>query len=171
MKLNTKKLAKIITLAITSMLIATVSAASYKYMYLDGGIIIGGATMAWYSGGDGDTSISGKIATVNLEVEQGVPNEFPEVLFLENLNATGSYNINITINTVVLGADFDECSMHIYTNASSSWVFVNTIDLTDSADFYSGTLDAGDFLRMSFDVNATASASGTKDFDVQFRYD
>lgn len=174
MKLNTKKLVKIISLVITSMLIATVSAATYSYLYIDGSITVGNPTMAWYLGSDapGDAAIAGTTATIDLDVKQGTPVNITEVLFLKNLNATGSFNINITLSTAVLGADFAEAKMHIYENetASPAWTYVSTIDLTDTADFYAGTLAAGNVTRMSFEINATASASGTKPFDVQVRY-
>ena len=174
MKLNTKKLVKIISLVITSMLIATVSAATYSYLYIDGGITVGSATMAWYEGADAPagTAIVGTTATVDLPVEQGTPKNFTEALFLKNENATGSFNINITLSTAVLGADFNEAKMHIFENETSpgDWTYVDTIDLTDTDSFYAGTLAAQNVTRMTFEISATVSASGTKPFDVQVRY-
>jgi hypothetical protein len=173
MKLNTKRLAKIITLAITSLLIATASAEVYKYLYIDGSITVGSAQMVWILGDDapGDGSISGSTATIDLDVEQGTPVNFTEVLFLKN-DGSVTYNYNITLSTVVAGADFDEAKMHIYENDTTpgTWTYLDTIDLTNSADYYASTLAAGNYTRMSFEVAATASASGVKPFDVQVEY-
>jgi hypothetical protein len=60
--------------------------------------------------------------------------------------------------------------MHIYENSTSTWIFVDTLDLTNNADTYSGTLAAGNYLRMTFDVEAGTGASGNKPFDIQVRY-
>jgi hypothetical protein len=174
MKLNTKKLAKIITLAITSMLIATASAEVYKYLYIDGGITVGGATMAWYEGSDAPagTSIVGTTATVDFPVEEGTPLNFTEALFLRNENATGSFYINITVTTAVSGTDFNEAKMHIFENETSTpdWTYVATIDLTDTDSFYAGSLAWHNVTRMTFEISAAVGASGTKPFDIQVEY-
>ena len=174
MKLNTKKLVKIISLAITSLLIATVSAATYRYLYIDGSITVGGAQMVWVLGSDapGDGSISGSTATIDLDVEKGVPVNFTDVLFLLN-NGSVTYSYNITLTDIVAGADFDEAKMHIYENYTTpgTWTYLDTIDLTNSADYYASTLAVSNCTRMSFEIAATATASpGTEPFDVQVEY-
>jgi len=50
MKMNYKKTLKFVTLIITSLLIATVSAQIYRYMYIDGSVTISSAKMIWILG-------------------------------------------------------------------------------------------------------------------------
>jgi hypothetical protein len=75
MKLNYKKSLKFVTLLIASLLIATVSATIYDYMYLNANVGVSGMYLEWVSGGDGTdagTSINGVTATLtNLK---GPPN-------------------------------------------------------------------------------------------------
>lgn len=173
MKLNYKKALKLISLLITSLLIATVSAQVYRYMYIDGSITVASAKMIWIVGANAPagSSIDGSTATIDFDVEQGTPINFTEVLLLKNDNLTGSFNILISVITPVLGSDFNVAKMHIYENSTTTWLYVDTIDLTNSTDTYSGTLGAGEYLRMKFEIEATTSASGNKPFDIQVRYD
>ncbi len=169
-KLN-KKPMKLLALLLTSMLIATVSAQIYKYMYIEGSISVTSAKLIWILGDDApsDASIAGSTATIDLDVEQGVPMNFTEALFLKNVNATGSFNILINTTTPVSSGDFQRAKMHIYTNSTPPWTFVNTLDLTNATDSYSGSIAANQYLRMTFEVNATI-ASGSRSFQVQVRY-
>jgi hypothetical protein len=172
-----KKSVKFITLLITALLIATVSAATYRYMYIDGSVTVGSAKMVWVEGTDspGDATVSGSTYTVDFDVGPGTPVNFTECVFLKNQD-TSAHNMTISIPTEVLAADFDECKMHIYENSTASWVYVDTLDLTNSADTYetytgNDPLDAGEYYRMTFEVAATAGASGTYDFDIQVEYE
>lgn len=174
MNMNYKKSLKLLTLIIASILIATVSAETYRYMYIDGSVSISSAKLLWFEGSDapGDTTIVGSTATIDLDVEQGVPINFTEALFLKNDNATGTFNLLVSITTAVSGGDFDNCKMYIFENATTpgTWTYVDTLDLTNAADSYTGTLDAGEYLRMTFGVTAGTGATGTKPFDIQVRY-
>ncbi len=170
-RINTKKSLKFLGLLLSSLLIATVSAATYRYLYIDGSISVTAAKLIWIEGGDfpGDGSISGSTAIIDLDVEEGTPLNFTETLFLKNQNATGSFTYNITLLTNVGSGDFQKAQMHIYENYTTPWTYLDTIDLTNAADYYSNSLSAGDFLRMTFDINATI-ASGTRNFNVQVEY-
>lgn len=172
-KIRSRKSLKFLGLLISSLLIATVSATTYRYLYIDGSIQVGTQYMIWILGTDAPSgaSISGTTAVVDFNVEQGTPINFTETLFLKNQNATGSFTYNITILTNVDSGDFQKAQMHIYENytAGPTWTYLDTIDLTNAADYYSNSLSADDYLRMTFDINATI-ASGTRDFDVQVEY-
>jgi hypothetical protein len=171
MNINYKRSIKFITLLIVSLLIATVSADVYRYMYIDGSITVTGSKLIWILGNDApsDATISGSTAIMDLDVEQGTPLNFTEALFLKNINSTGSFSMNLTETTAVSSGEFERAKMHIYQNSSGSWAYVDTLDLTDINDFYAGSLAAGNYLRMTFEVNATIS-TGTKAFDIQVEY-
>jgi len=172
-KIPFRKSMKFLTLLLTSLLIAMASAQVYRYMYITGSITIGTEKLIWIKGADApaDASISGSTATIDLDVEPGTPINFTECLFLKNDNAIGSFNILISITTAVSSSDFDEAKTHIYQNSTGEWQYVDSLDLTNAASSYSGSLAAGEYLRMTFEVAAKASASGTMPFGVQVRYD
>jgi len=172
MKSNYRKTIKLVTLLLVSVIIATVSAETYRYLYIDGSVTIGSAKIVWLEGADApaDTSIAGSTVTVDLDVEEGVPVNFTECLFLKNENTTGSFSYLVSITTAVSGSDFDVCRMHIYDNSTGTWIYVDTLDLTNGADTCTGSLSAQNYLRMTFDVAAATGSSGTKPFDVQVRY-
>jgi len=177
MKINYKKSAKLIALLISALLIATVSAQVYKYMYIDGSVTVGAPALLWIEGENspGDATISGSTYTADLDVEPGYPANFTECVFLKN-NDTSAHNMTISINTALSTSDFDECKMHIYENSTSSWVYVDTLDLTNSADTYetytsNDPLGAGEYYRITFEVAAKTTASGTYNFDIQVEYE
>jgi hypothetical protein len=141
-------------------------------MYIDGSITVSSAKLIWILGDNAplDASISGSTAIMDFDVEEGTPVNFTEALFLKNNNATGSFNYNITITQAVSSDDFQRAKMHIYENYTlPSWTYLHTLDLTNATDFYSGSLQAGKYLRMTFELNATKS-SGTYNFDIRVEY-
>lgn len=170
MKINYKKIVKFTTLLIVSLLIATVSAEVYRYMYMEGTISVTGAKLVWIEGADVDSTISGSTVTFTLNVEEGTPINFTEAVFLKNTNATGSFNYNITITQALSSSDFNIGKMYVYENYStpSTWTYNFTLDLTDANDFHYSSLDAGNYLRMTIGVNATNTNGGT--FKVRVEY-
>jgi hypothetical protein len=126
----------------------------------------------WILGTDAprDAFISGNTVSVDLDVEQGTPVNFTEVLFLKNQHGTRIYGIEISLGRALPTSEFDECKIHVYENSTASWLFVDTIDLADESDTFNGSLEAGSCLRMSFEVKATASAGGTYCFRVKIGY-
>jgi len=172
--ISSKKALKFLGLLISAMLIATVSAVTYRYMYIDGSITVGSPRMIWILGDDapGDASISGSTAIMDFDVENGTPATFENVLFLKNEDDTNTYAYNLTITTPLLTTDFNIANMHIYENTTvpGTWTFLDTMTLTDSADFYySASLGTNNYLEMRFEVNATATI-GTFNFDIQAEY-
>lgn len=176
MNINYKKSAKLILLLISTLIIATVSAATYTYMYIDGSVTVGSAKIIWIEGPDspGDATVSGSTYTVDLDVQPGTPQNFTQCVFLKNQDAA-AHNMTLNVTTSISAVDFTECKMHIYENSTSSWVFVDTLDITtsDSYETYTGNspLGAGEYYRMTFEVVATVGASGTYDFDIQVEYE
>jgi hypothetical protein len=176
MTVGYRKIAKTAILLLTSLIIATVSAATYRYMYIDGSVTVGSAKLVWETGDDapGDTSITGSTVTIDLDVEPGVPMNFTECLFLTN-NDTAAHNMTISVTTSVSSSDFDELKIHIYQNGSSP-TFIDTLDVTtsDTYETYTGNtpLAAGEAYLMTFEVAAdSAVTEGTYNFDIQVEYE
>jgi hypothetical protein len=103
MKLNYKKSLKFVTLLISALLIATVSATIYDYMYLNANVGVQGMYLAWKLGADNSTAgtqINGVTATLtNLK---GPPNGTRIYADPVRLNNTGGSTItfDLLIDTV-----------------------------------------------------------------------
>jgi hypothetical protein len=171
-KIRSKKALKFLGLLISAMVIATASAQVYRYMFIDGSIVVGLQEMSWILGDEAPTgsSISGTTAILaGFPVDQGTPANFTETLFLKNNNITETtYNYNITITTALSSTDFQTAKMHVYQNWTGTHLYA--MDLTNSADSYSNQLGPLQHLRMTFEINATMTASGTYNFDLQLEY-
>ena len=128
--------------------------------------------LLWLMGSDapGDMSIDASRVTTDLGVEAGTPVNFTECLFVKNDNATGLFSITFNVNRAVSGSDFTTCRMHIYENSTSTWKYVDTLNLIDGIDTCSWSLAAGNYLRVAFEIDAATGASGTTPFDIQVRY-
>jgi len=173
MKINYKKSLKFVTLLITALLIGMVSAATYKYMYIDGNVNIGSQKLQWIK--DGST-ISGDKVTVNWDVEPGIGQNFSERLYLKNID-TAPHNMTITVTTNVSVSTFDMFNIYIYKNSTgpSTWTYVDTLDVT-TEDVYS-TYTANEPLgqnvcfRLDFEIKAKTGTSGPNDFDIKVQYE
>jgi len=179
MKIESKKLIKIIALMISSVIIASASAQVYKYMYIDGSVTIGTPALVWILGNDAppDASITGSTVTIDLDVNPGEPINYTECLFLKN-NSTNPHNLTIEVTTPVSSGTFNYFKVHIYENYSvpGSWSFVHTLDVTADGDSYStytnnNPLPAGGYYRLTFEIYAKEDASGSVPFDIQVTYE
>ena len=176
MNVNYKKCLKIATLVITALLIGSVSAYTYVYMYVDGSITIGTAKLVWLKGTDAptDATISGGTVTMDLDVQPGVLQNFTNCLFLKNQDAA-NHNLTITVTTNVSTSTFDTFKIYIYKNVTG-WASVDTLDGTIVADQYSSytantPLIAGGYYRLTFEVKAKTGTTGTVNFDIQTTYE
>ena len=103
-KIPAKKSAKFLILLLTSMLIATVSAQVYSYMYIQG---TGEATttgLRWVNGTDAPsgTTISGAtVSSLALKTNEGNPRNYTDCLRIENLDSGEAHNffLNVTSST------------------------------------------------------------------------
>jgi hypothetical protein len=175
MNLNYKKSAKILLLLLSSILIASVSAQVYRYMYIDGSVTVGAAKMVWIkgTGAPSDSAVSGSTYTVDLDVEPGTPLNFTDCVYLKNQD-TASHDMNISVSTTISATDFTECKMHIYENTTTpgTWTFVDTLDITTSDSINNSlSLGNGEYYKMEFEVSPTLSATGTYDFGLEVQYE
>jgi hypothetical protein len=173
MNIDYKKSAKLVLLLLSSILIATVSAQVYRYMYIDGSVTVGTAKLVWIKGGGapGDSAVSGSTYTVDLDVEPGTPLNFNACVYLKNQDSV-THDMNISVTTAISAVYFTVCKMHIYTNSTGSWVYVDTLDMrTSDSIINSLSLDTLKYYRMDFEVSPTLSASGTYDFNIELQYE
>lgn len=173
-----KKSLKVITLLLSAIIIATVSAATYSYMYIDGSITVGTAKLVWLEGADspGDIDVTGGTVQIDLDVQPGVNQNFTEALFLKNQD-NADHNLTITVTTALSASNFDTANVYIYKNTTENWVYVDTLTLTQENDQYSTytgntPLVAGGYYRFTFEIQADAEITpGTYSFDIQLVYE
>jgi len=176
MEINSKKCLKLAILLVSALLIASVSAATYVYMYIDGSVTIGTQKLVWLKGVDApaDATISGGTVTVDLDVQPGVAQNFTECLFLKNQDSA-PHNLTIAVTTSVSSGTFDSFKIYIYKNSTGSWASVDTLDGTtlDSYSTYTGNtpLIASGYYRLTFGVQAATGTSGTVNFDIKVTYE
>ncbi len=172
MKINYKKSLKLITLLITSLLIATASATVYRYMYIEGTITVGGIKLMWVKGADvPDATIVGGTATVSLNVENNTAVNFTEALFLKNNDTASTYYYNITVTDPLTVTYFETAKLHIYENytVEGTWTYLNTVDLKNANSYYYGSLAPSNCTRLTIEVKAIVD-SILDNFKVQLEY-
>jgi hypothetical protein len=173
MKMNYRKTLKFTTLLITALLIGAVSAATYKYLNLDGSVTVGTQKIVWVQGG---SEIAGDTVTVSLSVEPGVPMDFNGTLYMKNKD-TASHNLTVKVTTAV-GSDFNYFYTYIYENFTTpgTWTLADDLNvktLDDEYSTYTGNnpMQASGFYKLDFGLKTTTSATGTYDFDIQVKYE
>lgn len=171
-KIRSKKSLKFLILLLTSLMIAGVSAATYRYMYIDGTVTVGGAKMVWLSGTDTDVTvlITGASVELNFPVENGTQRLFNNTLYLKNQDSS-SHTMNISITTPLPAAGFNSAVINIYQNSTGTWALVDTLDMTTTDSTINQSLAAGNYYRLAFDIYPKATASGSYTFDVQLQYE
>jgi hypothetical protein len=173
MKPNYKKSLKFITLLISAILIATVSATTYKYMYLEGTVNIGTQELAWIKTGTGE--ISGDTVTQTLTVTPDFQEEINDTLYLWNKD-TAAHNMTIKVITAAAASKFDVFQIHIYSNESGSWVYRDYLNATTLNDVYStytinDALNAGYGYKFNYVIKATLGATGSTTFKLEVKYE
>jgi hypothetical protein len=174
MNVNYKRSIKFITLLIISLLIATVSAATYKYMFIDGSVIIGTQELVWIQDG---SEVSGDTVTVDLNVEPDIPADFNETLYLKNKDIT-DHNLTMTVTTSVSTDTFEYSYVYIYENFTipGTWQLVDNLDLTQPDDEYStytgnNPLESSSYYKLDFGIKAKTGTTGTHVFDIKVKYE
>lgn len=172
MQMNYKKVLKIATLLLSSLLIATVSAQAYRFMYIDGSVSISVTGLKWVKGdsASGGTSISGSTATVAMSISNGTIANFTHYLYLQNQDGTGhSLMINITNDATSSLYETNGFNMTIYNNATG--VYISALDVLSTSSYYSGTISGSAVWQVTFEIATKTDASGSDGFNVQFRYE
>jgi len=174
MKMNYKKSLKFVTLLITSLLIGLVSAATYKYMNIDGSTSIITQKLVWIKAG---SEQSGDTVTMTLDVEPDIPTDFNDTLYLKNKD-NANHNLTMTVTTIVTAADFDYYYVYIYENFTipGTWTLVDYLNIETLDDQYSTydlnePLQLSSYYKLDFGIKSTLTATGSYSFDITVRYE
>jgi hypothetical protein len=164
MKTNTKKILKLTTLLVTSLIIATASATTYNYLYLQGTVTVGSQKIVWIKTDTGE--VAGDTVTITLPVESDIPISFNDTLYLKNKDTAG-HNMTIKVTSAV-SSGFSYLYVHIYENFTNpgTWQLVDTLDVKTLNDEYSTYTDneplqAGGYYKLDFEIKTTAGATFT----------
>jgi hypothetical protein len=171
MKINAKKTLKFVILLVSSLLIATASAAVYRYMEIQGTVTVGALKLIWIKGADAPSAtIVGSIATIPLNVENNTLVTFTEVLFLKNNDTSISFNYNISITDTLSSSAFETANLKLYTNSSGSWSSLTTLDLKSTQTYSSiSPLGPGKYIRFTIEIKAIQDGASDS-FKVQVTY-
>lgn len=174
MKMDYKKTLKLITLLLSSLLIATVSAQVYTYMYIDGSVTIStDKGLRWVQGDSAPsgTSIAGSTVTLPLAVNNGTTTNFTHVLYLQNLDAS-AHSVLINITTAATSSKYETngFNLTIYTNSTTP-TYIGQLDVLSTSSYYSGSIAVSEVWHITFELYTKTDASGSDSFDVQFRYE
>jgi hypothetical protein len=167
MKINIRKSLKLLTLLITSLLIATASAYTYTYLFMGVGITVTSQQIVWIK--DGST-VSGGTVNMTFTVQQGVYTWFNETLYLKNTGT--AKNVNITVTNPASTSVFDICKVYVYDNftGSGTWTLVGTLDALTSDSLLNKSLNADGYFRFDFEIKAKSTASGSDNFEITVVY-
>ena len=172
MKPNIKRILKFATLLLSSLLIATASAAVVRYMEIQGTVNVGTLKLIWIDGADADATIVGSLATFSLNVENNTLVTFTEAILLKNNVTDGtSYNYNVSITDALNSSYFEVANLKLYTNGSGSWSPLGTLNLNSTSSMYQSTapLLQGEYIRFTIEIKAVQDGASDT-FTVQVTY-
>lgn len=169
MNANYRKLLKFTIFLLTSILIASVSAATYKYMFINGTVTVSTTTgLVWVKGSDApaSTSIAGGSVSLPFTIQNGTVMNFTYCLYLKNLDAS-SHPVQINVTTAANPTLYNGFHIMIYNNASQTLIHTLNALTTDS---YSSTITSSQVWRLLFDIDAKSTATGSDTFVLEFTY-
>jgi hypothetical protein len=172
MRFNYRKSAKLITLAITSLLIAAVSAQVYSYMYIQGSGTITTGGMSWAKGNTAPAGavIQGHTVTnLNLTVPENTFKNFTDCLRLINNDASNhTFGLETTV-TAGNTTKFTTFNLAVYKLDGTR---ITKISVKNQESASGLTITASQTLYVRFEVDPlTGEASGYMAFTVKLTYE
>jgi len=172
MKINYKKILKLATLLISSLLIAVVSAQVYSYMYIEGSGTITTGGMKWEKGTTAPTGahIEGyTVKDLNLSIPTNTFMNFTDCLRLINDDTT-NHTFSLEITSVYGDtANFTTFNLAVY-NSTDTYATLNVKNQGDKAiDLY---ISGSATLYIRFEVDPVQDkTSGYMYFTVKLTYE
>jgi hypothetical protein len=102
MNANYRKIAKILALLVSSILIVTVSAEVYNYMYIQGTAEATTTGLRWVEGADaptGTTIVGSTVTALPLTTNGGIPRNYTDCLNIQNLDAAEGHTFSLTVTS------------------------------------------------------------------------
>jgi hypothetical protein len=176
-KIRSKKALKFLGLLISALLIATVSAQLYNYMYIQGSATaVTGKGLVWELGADAPTSpiptIDGPtVSNLALTTDAGNPRDYPDCLHLVNLDAAPtSHAFSIKVTGTSASADFTTLNLRLFDELDGEQAVLDLKTLNDEVTGL--TISGGVTWRVMFELIPISSPSGTAvNFEVTLTYE
>lgn len=164
MKTNYKKIVKLATLLLTSILIAKASADAYTYLFMKVGITITSQEVFWIRQGQ---IIDGSTVTLSFTVQDGVYTWHNNTLYLKNIGS--DIQIGLKVTKAISGQLFDICKVHVYENSTEPGVWkpvgiLNALNLNDGLE--DKTLKGNGYFKFNFEIQAKPNVTGNSDFEI-----
>jgi hypothetical protein len=172
MNVNYKKCLKIVTLVITAVLIGSVSAATYSYMYIQGSGSITSGGLGWATGNDapaGATVAGAYVTNMNFSIPVNSPRNFTDSLHLINADTSPhTFGIESTV-TAGNASKFSEFDMVIYQSGGAR---VAKISIKSGESATGLTIQGSETLYIRFEINPLLDeTSGYLAFTVKLTYE
>jgi hypothetical protein len=172
MNVSYKKALKIITLLATTILIASVSAQVYSYMYIQGSGAITTGGMSWQKGSTapaGSTIDGVYVKNLNLSIPLSTPKNFTDCLHLSNNDATSH---TFSIAAAVTGGNtskFTTFDMVVYQSGGAR---IAKISIKNSESASGLSISGSATLYVRFEViPLTGETTGNMAFTVTLTYE
>ena len=174
-KIRSTKALKLLGLLISSMIIATASAAIYDYMNLDANVGVQGIALAWVNGTDGGsagTQISGVTAT--LTKLKGPPNGTRLYADPVELNNTGTSSVTFDLLVDTVSGDTGQMNstiVRIYSLNTTSWIENVTVwsNGAKGADATGLEIPADNLWRFQWEITWKATATPSHSVTVNLK--
>jgi hypothetical protein len=166
MNVNYKKSLKIVTLLISALIIGSVSAATFNYMYINGTGTITSTGLKWESGvDDPGSTITGPSVSVPLTTNLGNPRNYTDCLHIVNQDSGSSHSFNITVTSSTGDIDqFTEFNLVLFNTAGDEMAVLNLLTEGSGATLLS--IGASQTWRVLFELIPIAEP--TPDAQVTF---
>jgi hypothetical protein len=171
MNINYKKSLKLVTLLLSSLLIATVSATIYNYMYIEGSGSIASKELSWALGSNpcGATIQGYTVKTLNISIPENTPINITDCLHLVNNDSGHSYTFNLT--TTLVGGNATKFTTFDIVVYKSDWTQVAKFSIKTQGSATNLNIATSETLYIRFEVNPLLDAtSGYMYFTLKLTY-
>ena len=176
-KIRSKKALKFLGLLITAMIIATVSAQVYNYMYIQGsGVASTAKGLKWETGTDlpspGPTIVGYTVTNLNFSTGAG-PTNYTDCLRLVNQDASENHTFNLRVKKSWGNwTEYSEFNLVVF-NATTGGTQQAALDLkTQDAQTADMTILTSETWGIQFEIVPIANPTATKVyFEVELMYE
>jgi hypothetical protein len=172
MKLNYKRSLKFVTLLVASILIATVSAQIYSYMYIEGGGTITTQELGWQLGSNapsGATVQGYTVKNLNFSIPTNTFKNFTDSVRLVNNDNSHSYRFNLT--TTVTGGNTSKFTTFDFVMYKSDWTQVAKFSVKNQGSATNVDIAASETLYIRFEIDPLLDqTTGSMYFTLKLTY-
>jgi len=177
-KIRSRKALKFLGLLISAMIIATVSAGVYNYMYIQGSGTASTATgLIWELGAVTDypagTNIDGfTVENLNFTTNAS-PRNYTDCLHIKNQDPTENHTFNLRVKSSWGGwSDYTEFNLVVF-NATTGGTQQAALDLSSQGEQTANmTIPQGATWRILFEIVPISSPTGTQVFfEIELTYE